>query len=92
MSSTSPESKGKKRFKLPEEASVLIALIVLIGIVGGLRPTFLKPVNLLNLAASYAIIALVAGCIVFLLSMGEIDLSFGWILNLSAVLADGGSS
>jgi ribose transport system permease protein len=87
MSSTSPESKGKKRFKLPEEASVLIALIVLIGIVGGLRPTFLKPVNLLNLAASYAIIALVAGCIVFLLSMGEIDLSFGWILNLSAVLA-----
>ena len=80
-------AKSRKRFKLPEETSVLIALIVLIGIVGALRPTFLKPVNLLNLAASYAIAALIAGCIVFLLSMGEIDLSFGWILNLSAVLA-----
>jgi len=76
-----------KKFKLPEETSVLVALIVLIGIVGALRPTFLKPTNLLNLAASYAIAALLAGCIVFLLSMGEIDLSFGWILNLSAVLA-----
>lgn len=76
-----------KRFKLPEETSVVIALVVLIGIVGALRPTFLKPVNLLNLGASYAIAALLAGCIVFLLSMGEIDLSFGWILNLSAVLA-----
>lgn len=66
---------------------MVIALVVLIGIVGALRPTFLKPVNLLNLGASYAIAALLAGCIVFLLSMGEIDLSFGWILNLSAVLA-----
>ena len=80
-------AKSRKRFKLPEETSVLIALVVLIGIVGALRPTFLKPVNLLNLAASYSIAALIAGCIVFLLSMGEIDLSFGWILNLSAVLA-----
>ena len=76
-----------KKFRLPEETSVLVALIVLIGIVGALRPTFLKPTNLLNLAASYAIAALLAGCIVYLLSMGEIDLSFGWILNLSAVLA-----
>ena len=79
--------KSVRRLKLPEETSVFIALIVLIGIVGALRPTFLKPNNLLNLAASYAIAALLAGCIVFLLSMGEIDLSFGWILNLSAVLA-----
>ena len=79
--------KSARRLKLPEETSVFIALIVLIGIVGALRPTFLKPNNLLNLAASYAIAALLAGCIVFLLSMGEIDLSFGWILNLSAVLA-----
>lgn len=86
MSSTGDIKKSKK-FKLPEETSVLVALIVLIGIVGALRPTFLKPTNLLNLAASYAIAALLAGCIVYLLSMGEIDLSFGWILNLSAVLA-----
>ena len=80
------ESKSR-RFKLPEEASVIFALLLLIAIVGTLRPTFLKPQNLLNLAASYAISALLAGCIVYLLSMGEIDLSFGWILNLSAVIA-----
>ena len=79
--------QGSKKFKLTEESSVFIALVMLVGIVGALRPTFLKPTNLLNLAASYAIAALLAGCIVFLLSMGEIDLSFGWILNLSAVLA-----
>ncbi|MCF8522078.1 MAG: ABC transporter permease [Candidatus Planktophila sp.] len=80
------ESKSR-RFKLPEEASVIFALLLLIAIVGTLRPIFLKPENLLNLAASYAISALLAGCIVYLLSMGEIDLSFGWILNLSAVIA-----
>ena len=84
--SLSGKIQKTKKFRLPEETSVLVALIVLIGIVGALRPTFLKPTNLLNLAASYAIAALLAGCIVFLLSMGEIDLSFGWILNLSAVL------
>jgi ribose transport system permease protein len=84
-------SEGKKvglrRFKFPDEASVILALLILVAIVGSLRPTFLKPVNLLNLAASYSISALLAGCIVYLLSMGEIDLSFGWILNLSAVVA-----
>ena len=53
--------KSTRRLKLPEETSVVIALIVLIGIVGALRPTFLKPNNLLNLAASYAIAALLAG-------------------------------
>jgi ribose transport system permease protein len=85
--SRAENTSNSKKFRLPEETSVLVALIVLIGIVGALRPTFLKPANLLNLAASYAIAALLAGCIVYLLSMGEIDLSFGWILNLSAVLA-----
>ena len=80
-------STKSRRFKLPEEASVIFALLLLIAIVGTLRPIFLKPENLLNLAASYAISALLAGCIVYLLSMGEIDLSFGWILNLSAVIA-----
>ena len=82
-----PASTKSRRFKLPEEASVIFALLLLIAIVGTLRPIFLKPENLLNLAASYAISALLAGCIVYLLSMGEIDLSFGWILNLSAVIA-----
>ena len=76
-----------KRFKFPEETSVIFALILLIGIVGSMRPIFLKPENLLNLAASYSISALLAGCIVYLLAMGEIDLSFGWILNLSAVVS-----
>ena len=54
------ESKSR-RFKLPEEASVIFALLLLIAIVGTLRPIFLKPENLLNLAASYAISALLAG-------------------------------
>lgn len=81
------EKTKSKRFKFPEETSVIFALILLIGIVGSMRPIFLKPENLLNLAASYSISALLAGCIVYLLAMGEIDLSFGWILNLSAVVS-----
>ncbi|MDA2993311.1 MAG: ABC transporter permease [Actinomycetota bacterium] len=81
------EKSKSKRFKFPEETSVIFALLLLIGIVGAMRPNFLKPENLLNLAASYSISALLAGCIVYLLAMGEIDLSFGWILNLSAVVA-----
>ncbi len=80
-------STKSRRFRFPEETSVIFALLLLVAIVGFLRPTFLKPENLLNLAASYSISALLAGCIVYLLSMGEIDLSFGWILNLSAVIA-----
>ena len=80
-------STKSRRFRFPEETSVIFALLLLVAIVGSLRPTFLKPENLLNLAASYSISALLAGCIVYLLSMGEIDLSFGWILNLSAVIA-----
>lgn len=82
-----PKTIKTKRFKFPEETSVIVALLILLGITGSLRPAFLKPENLLNLAASYSISALLAGCIVYLLSMGEIDLSFGWILNLSAVVA-----
>jgi len=80
-------STKSRRFRFPEETSVIFALLLLVAIVGSLRPTFLKPENLLNLAASYSISALLAGCIVYLLSMGEIDLSFGWILNLSAVIS-----
>ncbi len=76
-----------RRFRAPEETSVVIALLVLIGAVGIMRHNFLQINNLLNLGASYAITALLAAGLVYLLALGEIDLSFGWILNFSAVIA-----
>jgi ABC-type xylose transport system permease subunit len=94
LSSSSPESRnvaqrGRSniKFRAPEETSVVIALLALIGFVGILRPNFLQMNNLLNLGASYAITALLAAGLVYLLALGEIDLSFGWILNFSAVIA-----
>lgn len=80
-------SRSSRRFRTPEETSVVIALLVLIGSIGLFRNNFLQINNLLNIGASYAITALLAAGLVYLLALGEIDLSFGWILNFSAVIA-----
>ncbi|MGI8874967.1 MAG: ABC transporter permease [Egibacteraceae bacterium] len=70
-----------------DELGVLVALVVLVGLVGLVRPNFLHPGTLLNLAASSVFSGTLALGIVFLLAMREIDLSFGWIFNFSAVVA-----
>jgi ribose transport system permease protein len=79
--------RNRWRNAIPDELGVIVAFVVLVGLVGALNSTFLGPANLLNLAAANAIPALLACAVVFMLAMREIDLSFGWILNLSAVIA-----
>lgn len=81
------DSTHSARRKLPDELGVVIALAVLVAIVGAVRPTFLQPSTLLNLSASSAFVGVLALGMVFLLAMREIDLSFGWVFNFSAVVA-----
>ena len=74
-------------FRLPEELGVLAALLLLVVVVGTHNSAFAQPQNLLNLVASSAFFGMIALASVFLLALGEIDLSVGWNFNFSAVLA-----
>lgn len=85
-----PVGQGPLRLRgrsLPEELGVIVALVVLGLLVGAIRPAFLRPSTLLNLSASSAFVGVLALGMVFLLAMREIDLSFGWMFNFSAVVA-----
>ena len=76
-----------RRVRAIEEMGVLVALVAMVAIVTFFHPQFL-PIqsvsNLLQQASFYGIIAL---GLVFVLSMGEIDLSVGGIMGFSAVAA-----
>jgi ribose transport system permease protein len=83
----SPAVTPTRRRRLPDELGVAGALLALIIVVSVVQPRFLDVNNLLNLVANNSIVAILAMGIVFLLATGEIDLSFGFILNLAAVSA-----
>lgn len=85
MAATS--SSTRRRRRIPDEIGVAAALVALIVIVSVIQPRFFSLDNLLNLVANNTIVAILAMGIVFLLATGEIDLSFGYILNLTAVAA-----
>jgi ribose transport system permease protein len=78
---------GRRRFRLPEELGVLAALALLVTVVGLHNSAFIQPQNLLNLVASNSFFGMIALASVFLLALGEIDLSVGWNFNYSAVIA-----
>lgn len=64
----------------------LLILIVLVAVIGSLTPNFLKPMNIGNILAQTAVIAIVAmGQQLVILTKG-IDLSVGANLALSAVI------
>lgn len=69
-----------------EEAGVLIALLLLIGLIGAFNPTFLQFGSLVTVLRDTAFVALIAYGMVYLLSMQELDLSVGSIFGLSAVV------
>jgi ribose transport system permease protein len=77
----------RRRRRVPDEIGVGAALLVLVVVVGLIQPRFFSIDNMLNLIANNTIVAILAMGIVFLLATGEIDLSFGYILNLTAVAA-----
>lgn len=73
--------------RIPEELGVFAALVVLVAIVGVHNSAFVRPGNLFDLVASNSFFGIIALATVFLLAIGEIDLSVGWNFNFSAVIA-----
>ncbi|MCX5208432.1 ABC transporter permease [Kitasatospora sp. NBC_00240] len=66
----------------------VLGLVVLCAVFGALRPTFLTEGNLANLFTQGAVITTIAMGLVFILLLGEIDLSAGFVSGVAgAVLA-----
>jgi len=72
--------------RLPDELGVIVALVVIVAVIGIPHSDFLQPYNLLRIMSSYAPYGMIACGMVFLLALGEIDLSVGWNWNFSAVI------
>jgi ribose transport system permease protein len=77
----------KRSFRLPDEIGVIIALVVMMVIIGVARPRFINPLNLLTVLGHTTFLGMLAIGMVFLLAIREIDLSVGWMFNLSAVVS-----
>ncbi|GIO53553.1 ribose ABC transporter permease [Paenibacillus cineris] len=84
---TIQDAKKPKGFQLSQETQKLgplLGLIILIIIVSVLNPSFLEPLNILNLLRQVSINALIAFGMTFVILTGGIDLSVGSILALSS--------
>ncbi len=76
-----------RRWRLPDETGVFVALVTLIVIIGALRPNFFLPATLFQQASGAAFIGMLALGMVFVVAIRDIDLSVGWMFNFSAVIA-----
>jgi ribose transport system permease protein len=72
---------GRRRFGLPEETGVIVALIVMIVVIGLAKPRFLNPINLFTVLGNTTFQGMLSLGMVFLLAIREIDLSVGWVFN-----------
>ncbi|MCJ8014945.1 ribose ABC transporter permease RbsC [Paenibacillus sp. KQZ6P-2] len=84
---TMNEAKTAKGFQLSQitqKLGPLLGLIIMIIIVSVLNPSFLQPLNILNLLRQVSINALIAFGMTFVILTGGIDLSVGSILALSS--------
>ncbi|MBE9917604.1 ribose ABC transporter permease [Paenibacillus donghaensis] len=77
-------SKGFQLSQITQKLGPLLGLIILIIIVSVLNPSFLEPLNILNLLRQVSINALIAFGMTFVILTGGIDLSVGSILALSS--------
>ena len=82
---------GKKHSigSIAQKLGPLLGLIVLVIVVSIMNPSFLAPLNILNLLRQVAINALIAFGMTFVILTGGIDLSVGAILALSSTLMAG---
>jgi len=81
--------KGFAMAQFTQKLGALLGLIILIIIVTILNPSFIDPLNILNLLRQVSINALIAFGMTFVILTGGIDLSVGSILALSsAVMAN----
>jgi ribose transport system permease protein len=82
-------SKTNMMNAITQKLGPLLGLIILVVIVSILNPSFLEPLNILNLLRQVAINALIAFGMTFVILTGGIDLSVGAILALSSALTAG---
>ncbi|WP_282942670.1 ribose ABC transporter permease RbsC [Paenibacillus sp. RC67] len=80
----SKTSKGFQLSQVTQKLGPLLGLVILIIIVSVLNPSFLEPLNILNLLRQVSINALIAFGMTFVILTGGIDLSVGSILALSS--------
>jgi len=66
-----------------------LGLIVLMGLITIVNPSFIQPLNLLNLLRQVSVNALIAFGMTFIILTGGIDLSVGSIVALSSALMAG---
>lgn len=76
------------------ELGILVVLLLIVGVVGGFHPRFFSVDSLVNIAQAASLYGIIALGAVFLLSMGEIDLSVGStyavVIMESAILMSNG--
>lgn len=77
-------AKGFQLSQITQKLGPLLGLAILIIIVSILNPSFLEPLNILNLLRQVSINALIAFGMTFVILTGGIDLSVGSILALSS--------
>lgn len=82
-------SKSNFLDHMTQKLGPLLGFIILVIIVSLMNPSFLAPLNLLNLLRQVAINALIAFGMTFVILTGGIDLSVGAILALSSALMAG---
>ncbi|WP_410429682.1 ribose ABC transporter permease RbsC [Metabacillus litoralis] len=89
INTVTKSSKTNMMNAITQKLGPLLGLIILVVIVSILNPSFLEPLNILNLLRQVAINALIAFGMTFVILTGGIDLSVGAILALSSALTAG---
>ncbi|MGM9929967.1 MAG: ABC transporter permease [Bacillus sp. (in: firmicutes)] len=92
MGNVTDASQAGKKYSIgaiAQKLGPLLGLLVLIVVVSIMNPSFLAPLNILNLLRQVAINALIAFGMTFVILTGGIDLSVGAILALSSTLMAG---
>ncbi len=78
---------GKKKKRMFREFGVLMVLIGIIIVLSFASPSFLNPLNIINVVRQTVEIAIMAIGMTFVIVVGEIDLSVGSIFGATAMLA-----
>ncbi|MCM3726331.1 ribose ABC transporter permease RbsC [Neobacillus cucumis] len=89
INETTKAVKGNFLNTMTQKLGPLLGLIILFVIISVLNPSFLEPLNILNLLRQVAINALIAFGMTFVILTGGIDLSVGAILALASALTAG---
>ncbi|MGO8694852.1 MAG: ABC transporter permease [Rectinemataceae bacterium] len=83
-----PDAKrqGGRKFRVTYQVALFFFLVFLIILFGALQPVFFDPDVLFNVTAIIGEMGIMALAMTFIITTGGIDLSVGYILQLSAIV------